>query len=797
MKKINKNKLLTLLFLFSSSVIYGQKDNAKAEVTGSVIDQNLEEVLPYVTVAIKSKDFDRIIGGQISDETGTFRIKNIPMGNYVLEFQFIGYKTLRKEVTISERNEKVEIGDIFMIEEATQLEGVEVVAERSTIQQKIDRKVINIGKDLATTGPSAVDLMVNIPSVDVDQNGTVSLRGNDNVMVLVDGKPTNLSTSQLLQQIPSGSIKQIELITNPSAKYIPEGMSGIINIILHKNTNLGFNGSMTSGLTSGHEQRWNGSVDTNYKTKKANYYLNYGLTDGPSPTWGSITRLGDPSEEVWFTINDRTSHLAKIGVDYELGERTVLSGYTVQNWFDNAAFRSTDIQFPGNEDSEFGQEYASEVDNYTSTFNVDAKHQFSGQSSLEVEVDYSRFEGVEKANFDFYGNEIAVDNAEENISTDRENTTINLDYELSLGETKKLEAGAEVRLQLTDNTYKTTNPNFRNSGYDFDRDIYAIYFSFGNDLGKWSYQLGARLEDFRTLGGFNEIDNLEQRFDDQIFSVYPSIFLSYVPDPEKQRDAFNFSVSRRVDRPNLDQVNPMRAWSSARITNVGNPALIPQFTNSAELNYTRQLKAGSITSGIFYRRIHDEITRFGFNDPDNSDNILFSYNNYRNNSAYGFELSGNYQLASWWSLTSSFDLYAQTQRGVAQGEFREVQNVLYNFRMNHSFKASKRLTFQLIGLYRGANTNLQYETLAFYFVNAGTRYSMFKGKGTLSINFNDIFHTQQFSFEGERPVLQSGVFDWDSQTFFIGYSHRFGSGKRQSLKRKKRDNNEKKSSGGL
>ncbi|NQZ78280.1 MAG: TonB-dependent receptor, partial [Ekhidna sp.] len=326
---------------------------------------------------------------------------------------------------------------------------------------------------------------------------------------------------------------------------------------------------------------------------------------------------------------------------------------------------------------------------------------------------------------------------------------------------------------------------------------YAAYFNFRDDLGGWSYQLGARLEDFRTTGLFLEEGASVQDFSDQIYSIYPSFFLSYIPDQQNQRDAFNLSISRRVDHPNLDQINPMRAWSSARITNVGNPALVPQFTNSLEVNYTRQLKQGSVTSGLFYRQIQDEITRFGFNDPANAENVLFSYANYQDNAAYGFELTGNYQLMPWWSFTTSFDLYSQLQRGVAQDEFREVRNTLYNFRMNHSVKATKRLTFQVIGLYRGGNTNLQYRTLSFYFVNAGARYSVFDGKGTLSVNFNDIFHTQQFSFEGERPVLQIGSFDWDSQTLFVGYSHRLGRGKKHSVRRKRRDSNEKKSIGGL
>lgn len=799
MKQILTHILVPLIFTLYYSPSYAQKEvdpPGSGVVTGTVIDERLDEPIPYVTVAIKSLESGEIVNGQITDEKGRFTVKNIAHGDFKIEFQYIGYQTLSQTITIADGSERVNLSDIYLSEDVTLLDGVEVVAERSTIEQRVDRKVINIGKDLSTTGPTAADLMVNIPSVSVDPDGGISLRGNDNVRILVDGKPTNLSASQLLQQIPSTSIKKIELITNPSAKFIPDGMSGIINIVLHKNTNLGLNGNVSTGFTIGQEYRFSGSGDINYRTKKLNLFANYGNNHGQNPTYGKITRPGDPSNEVWIFKDDPTSHLVKTGVDYFVSDRTVLSAYTIQSKFDNSASRFTAIQFPEDEDDNFSQRYTSDVSNRTSTYNFDIKHLLAEEGAqIEFEVDYSEFKGDDIAVFRFEGLDVESSNAEEVININRKNTTINLDYTYPITGGKKLELGAEARVQKTDNSYLTNNLNINSAQYDFDRDIYSGYLSYSHNMAKWSYQIGARLEGFDMIGLLEESDEPNQRFSSPIFSIYPSAFLSFVPDPEKQRDAFNLSVSRRVDRPNLDQINPIRVWSSPRITNIGNPALIPQFTNSVEFNYTRQLKDGSITSGVFFRKIYDEITRFGFNDPENPENIFFSYNNYQDNSSYGFELSGNYKLTPFWSFTASFDIYSQKQRGVAQDEFREVQNTLYNFRMNHSLKASKKLTFQVVSLYRGAYTNLQYKRLAFHFINIGGRYTILKGNGTVSINFNDIFKTQQNSFVGERPVLQQGVFDWDSRTLFVGYSHRFGNGKNQSLKRKKRDKNETRSGG--
>ncbi len=796
---MNKNIVFVPFFLGAillNHALFAQKEPT-VSISGIVNDAELKVPLPFVTVFVTPDGSDEILTGQITNEQGYFELSELAVGSYELQVQFVGYQPYSKSVELSADQLKVDFGIIEMYSDVAVLETVEVTAERSTIEQRIDRKVINIGKDLATVGPTAADLMVNLPSVNVDQEGNISLRGNENVVVLVDGKPTNQSAAQLLQQIPSGSIKAIELITNPSAKYVPEGMSGIINIVLKKNTNRGFNGNVNAGLTLGNKVRYNAATDLNYRSQKVNYYFNYALTDAPMPTWGEIYRADEPSEEDWYALNDRITHLFKTGADFNLSDKTIASAYTIQNAFRNNGERSTDILFPMEQTLNFGQAYKAHVENYASSYNFDLRHQFSDHASIEFEMDHGAFDGEESADFQFYGTNLEVADANESISNVRKNTKVNLDFERSFAHSNQLEVGLEARIQDTDNAYDTSNPNFVSSDYQLDRDIYSFYVNYQQQVGKWSYQLGARLERFEQSSDFEPEGSDREVYDDLIQSIYPTVFVGFIPNPETQVDAFNLSISRRVDRPNLLQLNPSRAWSSARITNVGNPALVPQFTNSIELNYTRQFEAGSLTSGLFFRKIFNEITRFGFNDPDNPGGILFSYDNYQNNSAYGFELSGNIQVTPEWSFNSSFDLYSQTQRGVAQEALREVQNVIYNFRTNHSLKINKQLTLQVIGLYRGGSTNLQYRTLSFYFMNIGARYRLFDGKGHLNASFNDVFHTQRFAFEGERPTLQEGNFFWDSQTFFIGYSHKLGSGKKQGLKRKKRDQNEKKSSGGF
>ncbi|MFT7187151.1 MAG: iron complex outermembrane receptor protein, partial [Sediminicola sp.] len=239
--------LFALLFcgVNSANHLKHPTDLKNGEVSGVILDQNTKQPIPYASIVIKSQTDLITITGGISQDDGSFLIAELPEGNLLLEIQFIGYKSFSKIIIITKDIIKLELGTIFLEEVTEELSGVEVVGERTTIEQKIDRKVINIGKDLTTTGATASDIMNNIPSVNIDQQtGELSLRGNSNVRVMVDGKLSNVPVAQLLRQIPSTSIKSIELITNPSAKYNPEGMSGIINIVLHKNSNIGFNGTL-------------------------------------------------------------------------------------------------------------------------------------------------------------------------------------------------------------------------------------------------------------------------------------------------------------------------------------------------------------------------------------------------------------------------------------------------------------------------------------------------------------------------------------------------------------------------
>ncbi|WP_025741969.1 outer membrane beta-barrel protein [Aquimarina pacifica] len=765
-------------------------------ITGVVIDKSNKNPISDATIILKSKTKKEIIKGGITNEMGIFKLTNIKEGVFILEIQLIGYATFERTITLSRKQNHFDVGIVSLGEEALTLEGVTIISEQSSIEQKTDRKVITIGKDLATSGTTASDIMVNLPSVDVDQNGTVSLRGNQNVRVLIDGKLTNVDAGQMLQQIPSTSIKKIELITNPSAKYNPDGMSGLINIILHKNTKMGTNGSLTTGLTIGKNARFNSALDLNHRKGKFTLYGNYANMIGKSIIEGEIVRPDDNSNEFWQSLGNSKSNVFKIGLDYVINQKNTITLYTNQRLYNTNILADTDIVFE-NPITNFGQGYSNIRDNNTATYNVGYKHLFSKTNHiLELDADFETFTGTDLADFIFY-NPDTTTLSNDDIYRDRTNKTIHLDYTNPISTTGTLEMGVQSRSQNINTGYMTTNINLYNATYEYDRTIYSTYANFSQNLKKWSYQIGVRLEYYEALGEFYQKEAIANTFEDNIFSTYPSAFLRYTPNEEDKKDTYQINFSRRVDRPGLDQINPIRTWASPRITNVGNPNLIPQFTNSIEFNYSRKLRKGSFTTAIFFRKITDEITRFAFEDPLDNSKILFSYNNYEDNTATGFEISGNYKPTSWWSFNGSFDIYSQTQKGVDNDVLVTVNTLLYNLKMNHTIKATKALTFQIVGLYRGPNKNLQYETKETYFISVGARYRFLDGKANFSINMNDIFYTRQFAFEATSPLRQDGIFKFDSRTLFLGLSYGFGSTKDKPLKRKKRDTNEKKGSGFL
>ena len=794
-------------------------------LTGKVYDAALNQPLPYVNVLLLN-EARKTLMGTITDENGLFKIDGIPEGKHIVSVQYIGFETIEKPVVIGKQIYKVDTGVLRLIESLTALDEVEVIAEVSTIEQKVDRKVITIGKDLAAAG-TASELMVGIPSVSVDpQNGAISLRGNENVRVLVDGRLSNIPAAQLLKQIPSSAIKSIELITNPSAKYNPEGMSGIINIVLHKNQMLGFNGSLSANWSYDINPKFNSGLNLNYRNGKFNLYGNYSNNFSKNDNNGHINRTNNTSRQLFEFNEDRSSQIFKVGLDFYMDEKNTLSVFTSLNPAKNRSIGVSKAFFENDATKDEHQIFDANGTNESTQYNFNFKHDFAKEgSNIELEVDHNLFDEDRPVPF-VYPTNPSKNYSDQNKPT-RVRITINLDYVNPLTEKSKLELGAEARLFnsliefSSDQLLRDENGRqitYRDIDFDYTRNIYSLYATYGKKLDKWTYQFGLRAESVRvdalakensTVSGTSQLSSFP--FENNYTELYPSMYVTYSPTAKK---SYQLSYSRRIDRPGLGQINPIKEWSTPLVSSYGNQELRPQFTNSFELNHTRRLKKGSFTTGVFYRFISEEINRVVLVDRADVDSgrVIITHDNFDDTSVFGLELSSNYRPYKWWSINGSFDLFSQTQKGVAERLSKPidtatkddietiintVDNVAYNFRMFNSFTATKKLSFTAFMFYRGRNKTLQFDVLPMYFVNIGARLNILKGKGNISLNYNDIFNTMRFGFEGRLPYPQNGRFYWESQTIQLGFNYRFGSNKYQAKSRRERDSDEKNSGGGI
>ncbi|MFP9100574.1 TonB-dependent receptor domain-containing protein [Flavobacterium sp. RHBU_24] len=801
-----KIKLLLMLLLGSVMTIAAQ---TQGSISGKITDKASGQALPYVSIVVK--DNGTTVASDVATDDGNFTVKNLPLKSYKVEVVFMGFKTQTVTAALTAARPSLNLGTIALTEEATTLDTVEIIKETSTIEQKIDRKVITVGRDLTTAGATASEIMNNIPSVNVDQDGNISLRGNQNVRILIDGRPTTMDAATLLKQIPSTSIKKIELITSPSAKYNPEGMSGIINIILNKNANDGFNGSFNAGLTFGETPKYNNSLDMNYRTGKVNFFANAGTNGGKYFNGGNMQRFDTNAHTLIDVVNDNTGFLGKVGMDYYINDFNTLSVYTNQNQGSGDASILSNITYPaGSPFENIYQDNSLNGDNYNNSYNLAFKHKFKKDGhTLDFETNYNTTKETQNADYTTTTGTAAPVFYNDDVLDKNQNITANLDYVNPLNDKSTFEAGAEARLIRSDNEYQTTrilaNPALQNSVYSYDNDIYSAYATFGQKFSKFSYQLGLRAEHFKAYADFNRGDST---FENKYFTLYPSAFASYAIN---DNNTVQISYSRRVDRPSLQQTKPVREFSTPQFTSLGNQRLEPQFTNSVEANYTRTLgKGSSITGGVFYRLIDNQINRVIYPDettPDTQDQIM-SYANFGHNDSYGFEVSANYKINKWWDVQPAIDFNSISQQGtvaqLAEGsdtDFVFVNKTVnanaFNARLNSNFRVNQRLSFLLFGFYRGGVDGVQNNSHPMYKIDSGARYTLLDNKMTLSLRFNDMFKNMRYGYDSTNPFPQEGEFRWESRTVYFGINYMFGAGKNRAMQRRQREDNTTQGSGGM
>ncbi|WP_024741860.1 outer membrane beta-barrel family protein [Tenacibaculum maritimum] len=784
-------KLFFMILICYSYSVFSQQGS----ISGSIIDAKTKIPLSYVNIICKEKN--NIINGGITNEKGNFTIKKLPLKNISLEIQFIGYLPIYKNVLLSKENSHFDLGTINLEENATALDEIEIRAETTTITQKIDKKVVAIGKDLTAAGTNSFEMLQTIPSIGIDYlNNEVTFKGSSNVRILVNGKPSNLNSSELLKSIPSINIKTVELISNPSARYNPEGMSGIINIILKKNIEIGFNGTITTGIEHSKNTRPNGALNLNYRAGIFNFYTNYALDFGSSETDYILNRKDKKVHQLLDHLNEYTDHNLKIGADIYLDKKNTFSIYSSQ-YFSNSDFY-TDGYIYENTVLKLRTPNLSRYNSSESAYNLDYKLDLDENGHhLEVELNYSTNKNPEKAiNKEVISPDSKLYNYTSNITDDRNTWLMNLDY-IKPFKKGKLELGLEARIHNTFNeiitdqeitTFQNPSTPKGNTKFNYDRSIYSAYINYNGKFNKFSFQSGLRMEQFNVTGNFSNTRQINsQLYSDNIFNIYPSFYFNYSPS---NKHDFQLSYSRRVDRPGIQQVTPIQEFTSPYIISVGNQELAPQYSNSFELNYTRNFKGGYFTFNGFFREISDQIGRNIILDEFNKDIQYISHQNYNQSNSYGLEAYLSLKPTKWWSFSPSFDLYVQDRFGILNTQKIAIENTVFKGTIVNRFKISKRLKLQLIGLYKSKSEGIQFTVDPFYLVNISAKLAVLNNKGSITFRATDIFNTLDYTFSSNSPFPQEGFYILEQDAIYFGFSYHFGSGKSKKRNRKKRAKNE-------
>lgn len=786
-KEMNISKLLVLgFFVFASvEVVLAQTPppmtqtgespiRKTGKIKGRVIDAESKSPMEYANIAVYRKPDAKLVTGGITNNAGVFEIGELPLGNYSLEAVFIGFgKTTISDVKISPNDPNVDMGTIELTASQQNIGTVDVVAERNRVEYKIDKKVINVTNDINAAGGTAITVLENTPSVEVDIDGNVSLRGSSSFTVMIDGRPSVLSGSDALKQIPSSAIQNIEIITNPSAKYEPDGMAGIINVVMKKNVLSGVNGIVNLNLGTG--KRYGTDLLLNYKTKKYNVFVGANWNDNTDEgTMASLRETYNNDTTTYLSMDGLRNHSRggkqlKGGIDYFLTEKTSLSFSGEVGNYDfssEGGGKIHEYRQPGNYHLYSVQANNSlREGNYASgNLSFLSKFDESGQHKLEGSVNYRRRDGLSSSVIDESVSDAAFNNTgnylsrvitnEDDVSDDYR---LKLDYTLPLANKSKLEAGIQSRMERETELFSFKNYNPATGGFvnnpkftsdmDFREDIHAMYVTYSGSLKPVQYMLGMRGEYTNRSIDHSKVST---PYTIDRFDYFPSLHLSYDMSASTQLMS---SYSRRINRPDGRDLDPFPSYMNQYTIRMGNPDLQPEYTDSYELNYMYKFGNSFLSFESFYRTTNNLITRI---QELKDDGIFYmTSDNLNRDHSLGAEVMGNLNLTKWLLLNTSFSLYNYKLKGEVLGKSVDKQSTNYSGRFNATLKFSPDSRMQITGFYRGPSVSAQGDQKGFFSTNVAYRQELMKKKLSATLSVSDVFGSMKINGNSQGDNFKS------------------------------------------
>lgn len=760
-------------------------------VNGMILDAQ-NNPIPYASVAIYSAKDSTLKKGAATNINGQFKIALRP-GKYYASISMLAHQD-KIIPDLKVQDAFIPLGKIVLEADEIALEAIDIVGEKSTMQLKLDKRVFNVGKDLASKGGNVTELLDNVPSVNVDIDGNVSLRGSENVRILIDGKPSGLvgiSSTDALRQLQGSMVQSVEVITNPSARYDAEGEVGIINIVLKKERKKGLNGSFEATL--GHPTNYGLSFNLNYRRKNVNLFTNYGMSYRANPGCGTqYQEFYDDNGNLFSSHNIERDHVRgglsntiQFGADIFLNKSntlTVSGMYKPSKNPNEANILYEDFDSEGNlynvtnrqdRETETGHNLEGAL-SYLKNFKrkghkwtFDAKYILGDDTEL---VDYE-----EHSSF----NDSTIYQRSSNTEDER-NLLLQTDYVHPFGKDGKFEMGLKTTLRTISNKYTVEEEidgqwqilgDF-NDELAYTEDIYAAYIMAGNKSGKFSYQGGVRAEYSDISTELLESNTTNPR---DYLDWFPSIHLAYeLP----QQNTIQVSYSRRISRPRFWFLLPFFTFSDSRNIFSGNPDLNPEYTNSIELGYLKNFEKGTLLSSVYYRYRTGVIERIRLVN-ELGETRMFPIN-MANQNAYGIEFNFSYNLMDWWRLNTNLDFY----RAITDGEYNDItlhsDTYTWSGRLSSKFKLPKDIDLQTSFNYRAPRVTTQGKRYAAGSWDMGISKDLLKGNATLTLSAKDILNTRRRRGITETAELFSeSEFQWRSRQIVMTFNYRLNQKKKR------------------
>ena len=808
MKKITNITFLLLMFLLPASV----SAQATGRISGKVIDSETDEPLGFVTVALLPEGSSTPIVGCSTDDDGIFELPNIKTGKYTVRFSYVGYLNDSRTANVS--NSMCNLGIVKMKSDRKLLKEVVVTEQRSQMSFDIDKRVFTVDQSIANTGGTASDVLADIPSVEVDTEGTVSLRGSESVTVWINGKSSGLTgdnQGDILQQLPAGSIERIEVITNPSAKHSPEGTAGIINIILKRDRKAGYYGNAQAGADT--RGGFNVGANANYSSGAVDAYLglNYRNMRFNNEGYTHTKYFGQNSyvDQTSTGSHNPNNIFARGGITWHITDKddvfaNVTGMFGGGKHISNIKSQSGSLDVNGNkmEPMEL-MTRTTDQNGKPQMYNVEVgyTHRWSDTHFIDLSVGHNSWQQTREATYRQTNIATTTDEAIEryqfqNNRNRSDKTEIKLDYQYKINENHRIEAGYKGDfaddhspvITYNDENHETPDPQLYNV-FDYKQETHALYGTYSGRLGKFGYQLGLRGEywdvNTRSTDWNDEQNGIKKPYSyNNFFKLFPSAFLSYTISDGHEIQA---NYTRRLRRPWGGQLNSFKNISDSKNISYGNPGLTPEYSNAYELNYIKNWSKHTLSLSAYYRTTDDVIERISYNEEDI---IYTTHENVAETQSAGVEIIGKNKLFKVLDLTTSVNLFyykLDAFRYTINGH--EItgdadENFSWNARMTASVILPWGITMQLTGRYNARRIVAQGHREPDYMLDIGLR-KMFNQNWSLSLNARDLLDSRS-----RHSVTINDNFYRDSKnshggrTFGFTLTYNFGNMKAKMPKRK-------------